>query len=196
MQEKVKCFYHGTGDYLDLALTNMLSIIETGFIKSKNKQNELKTSFAERGLYNGGDYISLCAWDESVDHRIESFDSAFNGWIYGCPFFILSNDINAVHCKKIKLGTTYDPTIERVSQFSDEWHVKDVIPITKVLGIALPLDVINADLEKGLIEPEMFEKVKKIIELAEKNSWFILERCDELAVESIENYISSIAKKR
>lgn len=196
MKENVNCFYHGTGEYLDSAISNMHAILETGFIRSKNNLEEFQGIDLGPGLFNGRNYISLTAWDESVNHDVESFDSAFNGWIFGCPFLVISNDIDAVHCKRIASGQGYNSKIDRVSQFLDEWHVEGEISIDHVLGIALPMDAINEDIKLGFIEAETVTKLERIIQIAKERNWFILEQSDELAVQMAEERVVSMNKHK
>jgi len=161
-----RVFFHGTGDS-DYAFDNMLKIIETGGIKSLEMQN---SSF--RGLVNGQNYISVCSWDDGIDHSVEKMQSSFNGWIFGCPCFIIRG-IEAIKCGKYH--SDYNSEVERVSQFEDEWHVKDFIPLDKVIGIALPLkDVEFINRNK--------EKVDKILEYATEYNWQVFES-DETLIE-------------
>ena len=67
-------------------------------------------------------------------------DSSFYGWIFNMPCFIIDDNIEAIHAKKVEHGYNLDHNKERVSEFVDEWHVKDIIPLDKIKGIALPFD--------------------------------------------------------
>ena len=196
MKENVNCFYHGTVEDLDSSISNMHAILETCFISSKNNLEEFQGIYLGPGLFNGRNYISLTAWDESVNHNVESFDSAFNGWIFGCPFLVISNDIDAVHCKRIASGQGYNSKIDRVSQFLDEWHVEGEISIDHVLGIALPMDAINEDIKLGFIDEETVTKLERIIQIAKERNWFILEQSDELAVQMAEERVVSMNKHK
>ena len=163
-----RIFFHGTGDS-DYAFDNMLKIIESDGIKSLKKQNS-----NYRGLVNGEEHISVCSWDDSVDHDVIKNKSAFNGWIFGCPCFVISG-VDAIKCGKYHRD--YDAKIERVSQYEDEWHVKDIIPLDKIIAIALPLkdeEFINRNKDK----------VDKIIKYASIYGWQIFES-DESLIENI-----------
>lgn len=121
----------------------MLAIILDGAIKSKRIQNaELVTS-----LYNGDDYISVDAWDDNIDKNSSDYylSSSFPRFILGLPCFTILVDVPAIKCEKPK-GSSYDYTKERVSQYLDEWHVKDKIDLEKVVGISLSKEqYINED---------------------------------------------------
>ena len=128
-------FYHGTGDS-DEALDIMLQIIESGGIKSKNKRNECYYT-----LFNGDDYISVAKWcygDRPGYYA--TLESSFYGWIFNMPCFIIDDNFEAINAKKVEHGYNLDHNKERVSEFVDEWHVKDIIPLDKIKGIALPFD--------------------------------------------------------
>ena len=132
MVNEVDFFYHSTGEGED-SLQKMLTIIKEKHIYSLRKQN------LSGGLFNGDDYISVAAWDDNIQINTTSFflESSFGGFIFGLPCFILSSDIPAIKCRPYQ-GEHYDSSVERVSQYLDEWHVKDEIPIDKVVAIALP----------------------------------------------------------
>lgn len=157
MSNEVDFFYHATGDDEE-SLNKMLNIIKTGSIKSLRKQN------LTGGLFNGDDYISVAAWepDMNIDSPDLFFSSSFGGFIFGLPCFILSSDIPAIKCEVWKRGA-YDSKRKRVSQYVDEWHVKDEIPLDKVVGIALP--------KEEFLSSEEMELVKQILNFAQICNW-------------------------
>ena len=127
-------YYHGTGLLIEDGLGTMIKIIEFGGIKSKRLRNA-----SYMPMYNGEDYISVSRWILSDNPSVEEMmRSSFFGWIFCLPCFILSGDIEATHAKMVTLNYTYDASKERVSSYFDEWHVKDEIPLDKVVGIAIP----------------------------------------------------------
>lgn len=168
-------YYHGVGEFLEYALRTMLEIIESGGIMSKNmrKTNDLT-------LYNGDDYISVAKWEEGFDYdKYGHLVSAFYGWIYNLPVFIISPDIEAIHAKMVPIGRSYDSSKERVSQFVDEWHVRDIIPLDKIVGIALPFD-------EKIEDPFALGYMRKIIEYAKFYGWKVYNSNMDL-VKSVEN---------
>ena len=165
-----RIFFHGTGDDY-YSLERMLKIIESGGIKSLNKRG-----VKDIGLFNGRNYISVCSWDDDISHDITDNKSAFNGWIFNCPCFIIEG-IDAIKCEPYHLN--YDSESERVSQFEDEWHVKDYIPLDKIIGIGLPLTN-----ERFISQNK--EVLDKIMEYAGNYNWIILES-DESLIENINN---------
>lgn len=170
-----RIFFHGTGDS-DYGFENMLKIICSGGIKSLKLQGS-----DYWGLVNGRDYISVCAWDDNISHKVEDLQSAFNGWIFGCPVFIISGDINAIKCGKYHRD--YDANIERVSQYKDEWHVKDIIPLDKIIGIALPFkdeEFISAN--KPIVD--------LIMEFAKEYEWIVLE-CDNTLIDNTKKLLKN-----
>lgn len=176
-KDKVDYFYHATGDD-ENNLKKMLNIIKTGYITSKRKQGILDNDYG----FNGLDYISVAAWDDSININDKNFflDSSFGGFIFGLPCFILSNDIPAIKCGSIPADGS-NALVDRVSQYVDEWHVKDEISIEKVVGIALP-DFDNYSWEDNLIK-------EKIIEYANSFNWEIFISNEHL-VESVREKFS------
>lgn len=158
---KVDYFYHATGDD-ENNLKKMLNIIKSGHIFSKRKQGIIDNDLG----FNGLDYISIAAWDDSININDRTFflDSSFGGFIFGLPCFILSNDIPAIMCGSIPADGS-NSLVDRVSQYIDEWHVKDEILIEKVVGIALP------DFSKYSIEDKLI--IDEILRYANKYNWEI-----------------------
>ena len=194
MEKRVNCFYHGTDEDFELGLSNMLKILETGFIRSRNKLRKFQNVELGNAMFNGEDYISVCAWDESVNHEPYSLETSFNGWVCGCPFFVISNDIAAIHCELFDYKGHYDAAVERVSQFKDEWHVKDEISIENILGIALPIATIKSDIESGFLGQEYVEILNKIIIFAREHNWFIFEQSSPEVITTIEEYMTNLNK--
>lgn len=157
--EKVDYFYHGTGEYPVEALKTMQSIISSGAIKCRRSLG----NFDGPTSWNGYDYVSVCAYDETLD----IMNSSFGGWIKYCPCFILSGDIDAKKCEHTSVFTDAGG----YSQYEDEWHVKGDIPIDKVVGIALP-EIIYSDEEKELVD--------SITEAANEFGWEIFYSNDTL----------------
>lgn len=152
-------FYHGTGDYVETALDKMIKIIESGGIKSKNKQKSNNYT-----MFNGDDHVSVARWEGKNNPDFsDMLQSSFYGWIFGCPTFIISPDIEAIHAKQVK-GYFYDSNRERVSQFIDEWHVRDEIPLDKIVGIAIPFSWSKNNRAAA-------RKIGRILEYAKKYNW-------------------------
>ena len=182
-------YYHGTGVYVKTALDVMIEIIESGGIKSKNKRKDNKET-----LFNGDDYISVAKWDGGEVERdvFEMFESTFYGWIFGCPTFIISPDIETVKTDAYN-GYTYDASRDRVSKFRDEYHVKDEIPLDKIVGIAIPFYWVKKD-------KSVLQKIAKILNYAQMYGWkvfnsdmYLVERVNKddtyVKFKSIENGI-------
>lgn len=161
-------YYHGTE-----SLDQMIEIIESGGIKSKNKRNANYDT-----LYNGDDYISLGKWDNSkkVDFT-NMYDSCFYGWIFWKPTFIINPDIDALHALP-RIGE-FDPNVDRVSPFQDEYHVKDEIELDKIVGIALPFSVTPKEMEE-------YKKMLKIMQYAKVYKWNIYES-DQFLIDRVNN---------
>ena len=150
-------YYHGTE-----SLDSMIKIIESGGIKSKNKR---KANYET--LYNGDDYISLGKWDKSKKADFTNMlESCFYGWIFWKPTFIISSDINAIHARP-RIGP-YNPKVDRVSPFIDEYHVRDEIDLEKIVGIALPFSSVPDDKEE-------YMKLLKILQCASLYKWNVYE---------------------
>jgi hypothetical protein len=152
-------FFHGTGEDCS-ALEIMIDIIESGGIKSKNKRNEHYFT-----LFNGDDYVSVTRWVyDNPSHLSADMDSSFYGWIFNMPCFIIASDIDAIHAKKIRVGEAYDYNKDRVSVFIDEWHVKDEIPLDKIVGVALPFSWLRKS-------KEVLVNILQILKYAKQYNW-------------------------
>jgi len=175
---EVDFFYHATGE-TEENYDIMLKIIEDGAIKSRRMQ---KLELSNRG-FNGDDYISVAAWNNEVDlcHADDVpylFESSFPGFVFGMPCFIILGDIPAIKCEK-RLGVSCDPSKERISQYNDEWHVKDQISLDKVVGIALPEYERTEEEEK---------KVQQILEYAKVYNWEVFTSNSKLIEEVRERF--------
>lgn len=176
-------FYHGTGEDINEGISTMLEIIESGSIQSANKrQADIKT------LYNGNDYISVCRWDDLLSENgwFDSLcDSAFYGWIFNCPCFIISDKIPAIKCRQVSVGTSFDSEIERVSQFKDEWQVKDEILLDDVIAIALPFIHLEKNID-GEVTKDTYDKVKKILEYASCYKWQVFNSDNQNLIKEVD----------
>ncbi|MBQ7104708.1 MAG: hypothetical protein IJN90_02510 [Bacilli bacterium] len=179
-KNEVDFFYHATGD-TEETYDTMLAIINDGAIKSKRLQRK----DLGQSLFNGDDYISVAAWDNSIDKDSSEFflKSSFPGFVMGLPCFIISGDIDAIKCEPYT--GSYDSSKERVSQYLDEWHVKDKIDLDKVVGIALPKEQ-HTEEEK--------ETTRKILECAKLYNWEVFVS-DKNLVDSVRERFASIEKK-
>ncbi len=153
-------YFHGTDQLYSGGLDIMIEIIESGGIKSKNQRGDTIP-----GKYNGGDYISLGKWDDE-NSSANSYESCFCGWIFGCPTFIIGSDIDAIHAERIR--GEFDSNKERVSCFIDEYHVKDIIELDKIRGVALPFFLMKNDKDYLL-------KTLKILQYAKLYKWDVYE---------------------
>ena len=152
-------YYHGTGE-TEEALDTMIKIIESGGIKSKNKRNEDYYT-----LFNGDDYISVAKWCYGDAPGYDAtLESSFYGWIFNMPCFIIDDSIEAIHARKVERPYSFDHNIDRVTQFIDEWHVRDEIPLDKIVGIALPFPWIKESKFR-------LEKALKILKYASFYGW-------------------------
>lgn len=160
-------YYHGT-DSLD----TMIKIIESGSIKSKNKRKSKQYT-----LYNGDDYISVGKWDHSANINFDKMKySCFYGWIFWRPTFIISEEVEAIHATR-HIGS-YNPDNDRVSCFIDEYHIRDEIPIDKIIGIAIPFSQVES--KKELLE------VQRLLQYSKLYKWNIYDSDSEL-INKVEN---------
>ena len=81
-------------------------------------------------------------------------------------FFIIKDDIDAIKCD-LRDGD-YDAKVDRVSQFKDEWHVRDCIPISEVIGIFLPLN-------NKIYMSHNRERIELLVKYAEEFEWDIFD---------------------
>ena len=167
-------FFHGTGEG-DEALNTMIEIIESGGIKSKNKRHEDYYT-----LFNGDDYVSVAKWCyEEMPGYFAGLESSFYGWIFNMPCFIIDGDIEAIHATRVERPYSFDHNKDRVSQFIDEWHVKDEIPLDKIVGIALPFSWIRKSRTSLL-------KMLNILQYAKDFNWQVY-NSDMNLIESVTN---------
>ena len=59
---------------------------------------------------------------------------------------------------------SFDHNVDRVSQFIDEWHVRDEITLDKIVGIAIPFKMIRES-------KYSLELILKILEYAKLYGW-------------------------
>ncbi len=149
-------YYHGISDYIDeRTLDIMLKIMNEGILTRNNVRD------------TGKEYNHVCLYknEDGFDYSDPDFffDSARKGWIDNCFFFIVSPEVEAQ-----KAG--FDQT-----NLVDEWRCYDNIYIDKIVGIALPFDVIDEYRKKfpDVINPSFDEKLKKIIDIATRRGWKI-----------------------
>lgn len=131
-------FYHGIEPYGDIseAVRSVIDIIKDGGIKLRSE-------------CSGSDDENLkhiCLYRKNMEFDYSSPDfvprSARPGWIDRCMVFVISGDIQA----------TYIPPYTKVEGFGketdlvDEWRCLENIPLDKIIGIALPLDLIKKTL--------------------------------------------------
>lgn len=164
-------FFHSTGEYWNYSIDTMIKIIETGGIKSRNQREE---EIKGPHMFNGLDHISVCRYD--LGDR--DCSPAYSWFVQSTPFFIIDGDISAIKCG-LYTGGGYDPSVDRVSQFPDEWHVRDIIPLDKIVGISLPIyELLKED-------KEMLKKIKKILLYAKAYGWKLYDSLSKDVIEEI-----------
>lgn len=158
-----KYFYHGTG-YDGLGISTTLEILKTGAIKCRRLLGERECG------YNGLDYVSICKkYLEADDPKTKS---AFYCFIQNHFCFIISNKIDAIktnpsgsiHCLKYSDFLLKD-TSERISDLFDEWQVYQEIPLSMIVGVGIPLEVIPSMLKRSS-GSTIAKRLKEIIRIA------------------------------
>lgn len=182
-----KYFYHG---YLkkEKSIGTMFKVLTSGGIKSVR----LRGVHQPIG-FNGYDYISVCKKEKprNNDNRL---CSSFDEYIKDSFCFIISNDIEALRTVSF-FDTPPDTPVfgtptTRYSVFYDEYQVKDEIPVSKIIGIGIPLNLVN-DLPKRHLEI-----LNKIIEIAEALSLDIVDTSNPNFVIEYEQWKEKNTQKR
>ena len=131
-------FYHGIEPYGDIseAVRSVIDIIKDGGIKLRSECSGCDDENLKH----------ICLYRKNMDYDYNSPTpiprSARDGWIDRCMVFVISGDIQA----------TYIPPYTKIEGFGnetnlvDEWRCLENIPLDKIIGIALPLDLIKKTL--------------------------------------------------
>ena len=86
-------YYHGTE-----SLDQMIEIIESGGIKSKNKRNANYDT-----LYNGDDYISLGKWDNNKKADFTNmYDVFMDGYFGGQHLLLIQILMHYMHFQELE----------------------------------------------------------------------------------------------
>ena len=185
-----KFYYHGVqGNEYD-----MLKILKDGEIKSLRLQG----SRYYTGL-NGLDYVCICnKLSDSYYEDSEGYEKAFDVFIKNCFSFIISDNIDVIKCNVMKklsylqyrnslddLDINLDIGLH-ITDMIDEYRVKDKIPKDKIIGICIPFDKLE-DYDMSI--------VYKIIELARKRGYDVIDSSKNGFIEEYENN-KSLTKKR
>ena len=167
-----KYYYHGIKNLLNI--NAVLSIIQSGGIKSKRKQN-----LSYKIGFNGADYVSVCKKVPDEDYA-NFFNSAFENYIVNKFCFIIDNRIPAIKPQYIADASNWNrfeliklmvsnPN-NRFTDMIDEWQIKDEVPLTYIIGIGIPVKKINSLLVSKTVDSNVIEHIKtvldKIIEFA------------------------------
>lgn len=153
-----KYYYHGIASFYPEDV--ILNIIRSGSIKSKR----LMGRTGIRG-YNGLDYVSICTKlpnIEQEDYIQKGYNCAYLDCIVNHFCLILSKDIDVVKPHLVLPNTflSYSDLLNYleenpnfpVSDMFDEYQVKDMISLSKVIGIGIPLEEIKINNNYKLLE--------------------------------------------
>ena len=128
-------FYHGF-EMCDTVngVKHMINILKSGEIKKRNEVNSRGSEDKEL------DHICLYRKNEEFNYNtgneLDFSQSARSGWIDNCMVLVISNDINAKYLP---------PNVEvegfgRPTDLVDEWRCFENIPVSKIVGIAIPIN--------------------------------------------------------
>ncbi len=161
-----KYFYHGvTGSFVSIPL--VLEILKTGGLKCKSLFGK-----EPRG-YNGLNYVSVCKKYPPEDYKSTTMDNAFYTFVQDNFCFIISNEIDAIKTTpagKIKWNLYSDSMLtdkrNRISDMFDEWQVYKEIPLSAIIGIAIPVQCLAPTLKDFPSDCNTIKSFRKLLELA------------------------------
>ena len=165
-------YYHGIEVYENFSdtLEIVLKILKEGinvrhaYLQEEEKLNE----------YN---HVCLYKKNEDYDYNEETMiNSARGGWIDHCCVFVIDPSIVAVKAPSSTLNE-----VNPVTNLVDEWRSFGKISVDKIVGLALPLNLINEFLnykprwEEDQIDQEKTKDlINKIEIIANKMNLFIV----------------------
>ncbi len=186
-----KYFYHGVMSFFPCQ--SMLHILQSGGLKSKRLQG----NFDLIG-YNGLDSISLCRTltkEEYDYYEGLGYKSAYEIFIVSHFCFIIREDIEAIRTDVVaphtfssswELGEYLkDHPTEHISDLVDEWQALNFIPNSQLIGIGIPLSII----QKGARFNAYREGLKELYEVATSLGLDIVDTTSP-------NFISSYEKRK
>lgn len=164
-------YYHGIGGEIDSeTLENMLTIMDTGVIKSRSAVG-----------YSGDEYEHVCLYRKNDSHSYignGSMGTAYDGWINHAFCFIISPDVAAE-----KTQFYHDLENESSALFTDlvdEWRSDGDISLDRVVGIGMPLDTIRELRARAgsPVDEDFDDKLSDILMFAESMDWMIVNSDD------------------
>lgn len=184
-----KYFYHGLGlsyFYPD-NITTVLEILTTGGIKCKRLLGKKKFG------YNGLDYVSVCKKYMEEEYHNAYGSTGFYKYVQDCFCFIISDDIDAVKTETIPKAYWYFQDIVekmkkhpeyRYSDMFDEWQVKEMIPLSSIIGIGVPIQWLKE--VDWSFHRDSLEVLRNIFSIAESLGLDIVDSTDKNFVENYE----------
>ena len=160
-------YYHGVGNEIDIeTLEAILTIIDTGLIKSRNSVG-----------YSGDEYEHVCLYRKNDEHNYIGGGrggTAYDGWISHAFCFIISPDIVAD-----KVGHYHDLRDECSACFTDlvdEWRSDGDISLDQVIGIGLPFDEIRElrSMAGSPVDGDFDDKLADILMFAGSMDWIVV----------------------
>ncbi len=195
-----KYYYHGLGEafYRGDSLNRILKILKTGGIKCKRL---LGLPNIYESTCNGMDYVSVCK--KLSDQEYQGFfhyESAFYNYVQNCFCLIISDEIKTVKPIIFPITEWKNKEIARMRQsdkknrFSDicdEWQVYEVVPLSMIIGVGIPLRWIEATCEN---ESDL-EKLQELVTIAEALGLDIVDTNNPNFVEEYEVSKQELGKK-
>ena len=172
-------YYHGIETYSDeeaSCLETMITIIKSGAIKTSNNITGKNVE--------GMNHICLFKKNDEFDYEHREFGSdpmsALDAWI-GCGVvFIISPDINAYK-------PVYKAAYNRQNgetNIVDEWRIDEDIPLEKIVGLALPFDIIKDEAEYNKV---WAEKLQQLLIIAKEYGWMVVDSGDVHFTDKLDN---------
>lgn len=164
-------FYHGIGGDIEIeTLENMLTIMDTGVIKSRGSVG-----------YSGDEYEHVCLYKKNDDYSYvgsERNGTAYEGWINHAFCFIISPDV--VAGKARLYHSLEDESDGAFTDLVDEWRSEGDISLDRVVGIGMPLDQIRElrAMTGSPVDEEFDDKLSDILLFAESMDWIVVNSDD------------------
>ncbi len=175
-----KYYYHGFK-----TITDGISILASGGIQSRRMRGLSSSNGFERL-----DYVCVCTKRDKIAYD-DDVNSAF-GWFIENQFcFIISPDIPAFDPEylpeDIFFGAKMAQFLEehpegQYTNLFDEMQVKDYIPVSKIVGLGVPVSILN---ENPYFSTKELLSFKRLLSLADALGLDVIDSSEE---DFIENY--------
>lgn len=162
-----KYYYHGVvnkknNNDCEYSIDHLIPILLSEGIKSKRLLG-IKENYG----FNGLDYVCVCKKHKPLNKETKNYN-AFSMYIDWKFSLIISDEIDAIKTEYLSedyyLSKKIRDSHTKYSDLFDEYQVKDIIPISKIIGITIPFEIVYIYIKHK--DKKFLKKVKTLIELA------------------------------